>query len=237
MAGRFRTKMSKPLKKRHVFLILLIIMTFISIQGFLYVERNIEPALKEIAKAHIRQRAATAITQAISEKLTEEIPETSHLAIIEKDMEERIQLISFEQTRQAKVLTMVTEKANQTLINMSKEAIEIPLGQALNSNILAQFGPKVPIALFPIGSAKADIDLRMNEAGINVVAVEVYLKIEANVRIVIPFTSEVAVVTTEFPIEVHILPGEVPNYYFKSGDGSISPIPNISLPEPTNSTQ
>lgn len=234
MANRFRTQKSKPFKKRHVFLIVLILASLISVQGFLFVERNLEPALKEIAKSHIKQRATLAITKAISEKITAELPEASHLAVIEKDKEDRIQLISFDQTRQAKVLTLVTERANQTLINMSKQAIEIPLGQALNSNILAQFGPMVPIALFPIGSAKADLELRMKEAGINVVAIEVYLKIEANVRIVIPFTSDEAVVTTEFPIEVHILPGEVPNYYFKSEDGTISPIPNISLPEPTS---
>lgn len=232
MTGRFRTK-TKPLKKRHVFLIVLILSTILSIQGFIFVERNLEPALKGIAAAHIKQRATLAITQAISEKTSNESPEQNHLAIIEKDNNQRIQLISFDKTRQAKVLTEVTQHANETLIQMSKEAIEIPLGQALNSNILAQFGPKVPIALFPIGSAKADIELRMEEAGINVVAIEVYLRVEANVRIVIPFTSEEAVVTTEFPIEVHILPGEVPNYYFKSEDGTISPIPNIALPEQT----
>lgn len=230
MANRFRTKKTGPLKKRHIFLILLILITLISVQGLIYVERNLEPALKEIAKTYVKQIATLAITDAISKKISEDMSETKNLAIIEKDKDERIQLISFEQSRQARVVTQVTERANQILMELYKEPIEIPLGQALNSNILAQLGPNVPITLQPMGAAKADIEVRLKQAGINVVSIEVYLLIEADVRIVIPFSSDEAVVTTEFPIEVHILPGEVPNYYFKSGDGSVSPIPNVSLP-------
>lgn len=230
MAAYFRTNKRGPLKKRHVFLIVLILLTLISIQGFLYVERNLEPALKEIAKTYVKQIATNTITDAISKKISEDMQENHNVAIIKTDDAGKITLISFDQSTQAKIITQVTYRANQSLMELSKEPINIPIGLALNSNILAQLGPNVPITLVPMGAAKADIEVRLREAGINVVSIEVYLKIEADVRIVIPFSSDEAIVSTEFPIEVHVLPGDVPNVYFQGADGSISPVPNISLP-------
>jgi sporulation protein YunB len=215
------------LKVKHIFLIVLILITLISIQGFLFVEKNLEPALKEIARTYVMQIATLTITDAISKKISDDMHDSGQVAIIEKDLEGRITLISFDQSRQARIVTQVTERANSQLIELSKEPILIPIGQALNSNILAQLGPNVPISLMPMGAAKADIDVKLKEAGINVVSIEIWLRIEADVRIVIPFSSDEAVVTTEFPIEVHILQGDVPYYYFKSNDGSTMPIPHI----------
>ncbi|WP_202080325.1 sporulation protein YunB [Caldalkalibacillus salinus] len=230
MSKRFKTTRRGPLKMRHVLLIVLILITLLSIQGFLYVERNLEPALKEIARTYVKQIATLTITDAISKKITEDMEGSNQVAVIEKDSSESITLISFDQSKQARIITQVTDRANQLLMELAKEPIEIPLGQALNSNILAQLGPNVPITLVPLGAAKADIDVRMEEAGINVVSIEVYLTIEADVQIVIPFTSDEAVVTTEFPIEVHVLPGDVPNVYFKGSDGNLSPVPNVTIP-------
>lgn len=230
MSNRFRTSRKGPLKAKQVFLIILILLTLISVQGFLFVEKNLEPALKEIAKTYVKQIATLTITDAISKKISEEMTEENQIAIIKEDSDGRITLISFDHARMASIITQVTDRANRQLMELSREPIKIPIGQALNSNILAQYGPNVPISLVPMGAAKADIEIRLKEAGINVVSIEAILIIEAGVRIVIPFSSEEALVRTEFPIDNLILPGDVPQYYFKGSDGSTVPIPNISVP-------
>ncbi len=220
------------MKKRHVMLIILILLTLMSVIGFLLVEKNLEPALKEIARTYVKQIATLAINDAISKKINEEMDEIGHLHTIEKSSEGDIQLISLDSAKQAKIVTLVTERANQILMELYKEPIQLPLGQALNSNILAQLGPDIPITLQPMGAAKADIYVDLKEAGINTVAIVTMLSIEADVRIVIPFSSDEALVKTELPVSVDILPGEIPDYYFQSGeDGEQrTPLPNISLP-------
>jgi sporulation protein YunB len=233
LSNRFRTSKRGPLKAKHIVLVILILLTLISVQGFLFVERNLEPALKEIAKTYVEQIATLAITDAISKKVTEEIAETGDLIEIQEDNDKNITFISFNQARQAKIVADVTDRANQTLVDLSNRPIEIPLGQALDSNILAQYGPQVPITLVPMGAAKADIEVRLEEAGINVVAIVVYLRIEARVKIVIPFASDDVLVRTEFPIAFDILNGKVPNVYFDGGGGSSTmPVPNITVPIP-----
>jgi sporulation protein YunB len=230
LSNRFRTSKRGPLKIKHIVFVILIILTLASLQGFLFVERNLEPALKEIARTQVKQIATLAISDAISKKVAEEIAESDDLIEVKEDKDQRITFISFNQSKQAKIVAAVTDRANQTLIELSKDPIRIPIGQALDSNILAQLGPNVPITLVPMGAAKADIEVRLNEAGINVVSIEVYLIIEADVRIVIPFSSEEAVVTTEFPIDIKIIPGEVPEVYFNGGEDTSIPTPNISIP-------
>lgn len=230
MVAKFRTAGRRGLKKRYVAFIVIILISVLSVQGFWIVERNLEPALKQIASTYVKQLATLAINDAISKKISEEMDENEHLHRIERREDGDIDLISFDQARQARIVHLVTQRANQILIELSKEPIPLPLGQALDSNILAQLGPDIPITLVPIGQAKADIYIELQEAGINTVAVVAMLVIEADVRIVIPFSSDEAVVRTELPVSVDILPGRVPDYYFHGGEGVGMPIPNISLP-------
>lgn len=230
--SRFKTNQRGPLRKKHIFLIILIIISLISIQGFIYVERNLEPALKEIARTYVKQLAMLAINDAISKKISEDMAESSQQYVHIEKSGDRIIAVTFDQARKARILSQVIDRTNEILIELEKDPIQIPIGQALNSNILAQLGPNVPITLVPMGAARADMEVRLSEAGINNVAIEVILIIEADVRIVIPFSSDEAIITTEFPIDVIFLPGEVPQYYFKSeggGSGNM-PVPNISIP-------
>lgn len=217
-----------PFKRRYIFFFLLVLLFVISIQGFLYMERNLEPALMKIANAHVKQLATLAISQAISQKISEELDDGGVLKI-ETSPDGKTQLISFDSRNQAKILNKVVSSANAALVKLEKEPIKIPLGQALDSNILAQFGPHMPINLYPHGFSKADVVVDMQEAGINMVMVTAYIEIEAQVQIVIPFASEEALITTRYPIEWHLLQGEVPKVYFRGGDGQTSH-PPVAIP-------
>lgn len=229
MSKRFRPAQRSFLKKRHVFLIVLFIILLLSIQGFLFVERNLEPVLKEMAQTHVKQIATLTISDAIAYNLNNHTEPAKDVVVFEKNEEGKIVLITIDQAKQAEIVTAVTERANEELKKLSNQPIKIPLGQALNSNILAQLGPLIPITLIPMGAAKADVSIKLEEAGINVVTITVYLKVQADVRIVIPFSSDEAVVATSLPIDYIVLPGEVPNVYVKNSDGSVTPVP-LSLP-------
>ncbi|EGL83007.1 sporulation protein YunB [Caldalkalibacillus thermarum TA2.A1] len=228
MGRRLKAKKGRPLKKKYIFIIILVLLTLISVQGFMFVERNLEPALVEIANTYVKQMATLAINEAISKKISEDFDDGGVLNI-KRSADGKTQLISFNSKNQARILNQVIERANFELLKLEKEPFEIPLGQALDSNILAQFGPKVPVSLFPIGFAKADITVELEEAGINMVMVTAYIEIVADVRIVIPFSSDEAVVSTRYPIEWHLLQGEVPNVYFQGSDGRMSQ-PPVSIP-------
>lgn len=55
----------------------------------------------------------------------------------------------------------------------------------------------------------------IREAGINMVHINVFIEIQAKVQVVIPFTTEPTIVTTQIPITQALFMGEVPQFYFK----------------------
>ncbi len=55
---------------------------------------------------------------------------------------------------------------------------------------------------------------RETDAGINMLLVEVYMKIHAEVMIYIPFDTKPEVLTTEFRLSYMLIVGDVPMYYF-----------------------
>jgi len=120
------------------------------------------------------------------------------------------------------------------LDNLKSTNERIPLGQAMNSVILASFGPYIPVRLVPAGAVKVDLNTRVQNAGINMILVEVFIHITAEVTIIIPFDSEPEIVETEIPISYVLVVGDTPMYYV---DGKGNPVgnsaalpPGINLP-------
>src|SRR5690606_4157970 len=87
-----------------------------------------------------------------------------------------------------------------TLDELTRIPEHIPLGQAFDSAIVASFGPDVPIRFVPEGAAIVELRTREHNAGINMLLVEVYMRITVEVTIIIPFDTEPEIVQTEVPI-------------------------------------
>ncbi len=104
--------------------------------------------------------------------------------------------------------------------------VEIPLGQATRSTLLANLGPKIPINLELVGSVQTDVIREITEFGINGVLVSIYIIVEAEVQIIIPLTSEVKPVNSKIYIDSGVIMGAVPDYYGGGGDG-----PSIAVPK------
>jgi sporulation protein YunB len=136
------------------------------------------------------------------------------------------------------IASNTVQVVQNTLDNLQRFPEYIPLGQALNSAILASFGPDIPVRFVPAGATQVSMNIRQKDAGINMVLVEVYIDISVEVSIIIPFGTDREVVTTEVPITYVLVAGDVPMYYFDNkgqpigGSGQWSGVipPNISLP-------
>ena len=76
----------------------------------------------------------------------------------------------------------------QTLKDSENFKEAIPIGQALDSTMLSSFGPRVPIRFQPIGDVQVELSTRKQDAGINMVLVEVYIKIKTELSVFIPLT-------------------------------------------------
>lgn len=240
MGARFgrRWRFSFRLSLRVKVLVLFVVLGLVLFQMLYLIEHNLSPTLRAIAEARVQQIA----TQAIHDALSKRIANRTHfreLVEIEKDRDGRIQAVLFNYTEYVRIKSEAAHRVLESLKRLEKEqgsegSVEaIPLGRALNSEVLAHLGPNIRIRLIPIGAAKADMGVEMQQAGINIVLVRVYLDVQATVRIVIPFATAPTTVSTRVPITQAVLVGQVPDVYYQgfTGEkGSAVPPPAVITP-------
>jgi sporulation protein YunB len=219
-------------RKKIIFFFLLIMMLF-SLQSFIFIERNLKAPLMNLAKIRVKQIATQSINKGISDQI-------SHGTNFEKlidwkmDKNDKISGFMLNYAEHMKITSSTIDTVQKLLDNLKRTNEHIPLGQAMNSVILASFGPDIPVRLVPAGAVKVDLNTRVQNAGINMILVEVFIHITAEVTIIIPFDSDPEIVETEIPISYVLVVGDTPMYYV---DGKGNPVgnsgalpPGINLP-------
>jgi sporulation protein YunB len=225
--GRFRPGRRKMRwtgkSKKRFYMIGFFIAMLLTVQSFIYIETRLTPALMEIAKVRTKQIATQAINDAISKKIAQNA-DFNELVNVTNDKYGRPSVMMFNTMEYARIIGEATHRVQNTLHDLEQESQPIPLGMALNSTILTQFGPDIPIEIVPMGAVTVDLKPEYAEAGINTIIVTVYIQIAAEVRVVVPFSTDSTVVSTKIPITHATLMGTVPNFYYKgNGEGVGTP--------------
>jgi sporulation protein YunB len=219
--------------KRNAILVSLILLLF-TVQLFVFIEKNLQPPLASLAKIRIKQIATQSINAAISDHIAQS---TNFEKLIDwrTDNNGKITGFMLNYSEHMKITADTIKTVQSQLTNLQAFPEHIPLGQALNSPILASFGPNIPIKFVPAGAVKVDLSTRYQNAGINMLLVEVYLRIIAEVTIIIPLDTVPEVVETEVPISYALVVGDVPTYYFDGKGNPVSGSPampsGLSLPK------
>lgn len=189
-----------------IFLCLLI---FLSFRGFWAVEKKLRPVILSIAQVKADMLATDAVNRAIIEEVAHGILYQDLISIKQDDSGKIImaQINTMEINRLMAKTTIATQNA---LKGISKEPLKIPLGEVLDSYLLASYGPSIPVRLIPIGRVNTSLLDSFEAAGINQVRHKIYLDVFTEIRIVIPFIAEEIEVHTTVPLADTIYPGEVP---------------------------
>lgn len=221
------------MSRRKLVLILLLIFGLFFFQMFIFVERNLQGPLMAVAKIRVKQVATQSINKAITEQVAQQ-SNADKLIDWKTNASGKISGFMLNYSEHMRITSETIDTVQTTLNKMGDIPEKIPLGQALGSAIIASFGPRIPVKFEPIGAVKVDLDTRQKDAGINMILVEVYMHIVAEVSIIIPFDTQPELVDTEIPISYLLVVGDVPMYYYDNkgnpvGD-SASNAPNISLP-------
>lgn len=222
------------LSRKQIWFISFLIMIFFTFQTFIYVERSIKPHLLNVASFRIKQLA----TESINSAITETIAGSEHydqLVDWKTDASGRITGLNLNYSQHMQIVAETVEHVENLLVQLSDQPEKIPLGLALGSTLLGSMGPNISVSFRPIGHAKIDLKTRETDAGINMVLVEVYMQIHAELMIIVPFGTRPEVVSSEVPISYVLVVGDVPMYYFDNkgnptGPGHTYSIPNIALP-------
>jgi sporulation protein YunB len=208
-----------------------------SVQSFFFIEQHLREPLMKVAGIRVKQMATEAINQAISNQISQR-EAVGELITWQTNGSGNITGFMLNYREHMRIASEVVKIVQDTLQKQVHRIEHIPIGQALDSVILASFGPSIPIRFESAGAPQVDLDTRKEDAGINMLLVTVFIRITAEVMIYIPFDTKPEIVTTEVPISYILVKGDVPMYYLdakgnplKNMDGGTSLVmPSPSLP-------
>lgn len=227
---------TKPRKKwgfKKITIVSLVIIMLITIPSFVFVERNLRGPLMTVAKIRVKQLATQAINNAITEQVTQQ-SQTEELIDWKLDSNGKVSGFMLNYSEHMKITSATIETVQDALSELQHFPEQIPIGHALNSAIISNYGPKIPVTFEPLGAVKVELNTREKNAAINMVLVEVYIKVITEISIIIPFDTDPELVEAEIPISYLLVVGDVPMYYYDSTGkpvGDTAPeAPNISVP-------
>ncbi|WP_442603291.1 sporulation protein YunB [Paenibacillus sp. KN14-4R] len=225
---------SKKSFRKRKWLIILLILTLITTQSVIYIERKMQHPLMNLARVRLKQIATQTINAAITDRISQ-TTDAEKLIDWRLNKEDKVTGWSLNYSELMRITSDTIKIVQPIMDKLSSVPEHVPLGQAMGSTLIASFGPNIPVRLEPQGNVKVKLDTRYQNAGINTILVEVYIRITAEVTIIIPFDSEPEIVDSEIPILYSMVVGDVPMYYFDNkgnptGQNKEAMPPNISLP-------
>lgn len=248
---RVFTRRRSPPPVRYLLLLTTMIFLAVIILSLWLIDRGIRPTLMDIANEKTIEFATRTINSAV--KSTENIS-FDDLVDIQMDNNGNVATLGWDADAVNRALRTTTERAEYFLYGMNKgqqidvndpdlqpiefgdsvgdlaakdpTVVEIPLGQATGNTVLANLGPKIPVHFEIIGSLRSDVVHEVKEFGVNAALVEIYIPVDVNIKIVVPFSTATAEVSTNVFIDSRVIMGDVPEFYNAGDSGG----PSISVP-------
>jgi sporulation protein YunB len=195
------------------------------------VERNLKPAIMAMAESRANLVATETIHRILYERVLANV-NYNDLVYVHKDAQQHITMMQANTIKISRIVSQAGLEIKEMLKGLKDENLYIPMGQALGSRILANYGPRIKVGIVPVGTVNVEFDDEFQQAGINQVRHILYLNIKTIVTIVIPTDSKSVTVNNRVPIAETIIVGQVPSTYFGVESGLLRGLnPGISKNE------
>ena len=174
-------------------------------------DNTIIPAVTTIAN----QRVVTVMNEVINTSLTGivgdfELTSEDFYNMI-SDADGRLSSLSVDTILINQVAAQLAVDISSVLSYDTPMQVGVPMGLFSGVPIFAGLGPDININVVPAGEARVEYATSFTSAGINQINFQVWLYVEANMRIVIPLQETVVPVSRRVPLVNTIFAGEVPD--------------------------
>lgn len=213
---KFKTK---TLKNSHnEILILLIICTVIMF--FNYYNKNISPKILNIASTKIEE-----ITNLyIKNNIVPEYVDLDKLINLNKNKKDEILYVDINTTYANEIMVNVVKKIQQNIFEFNindsimkkyhnNTYIKVPLFLADDGVLINNLGPKIPVKINFYEHAFGNIEVELEDYGINNAILKIFLEVTLEQKIYIPYKEEKLNKTFRLLIGSKVITGTVPSIY------------------------
>ena len=194
-----------------IIIITILIISYLFIKIFTF---KSEPILLDYAKRYSINTISNIINKCISEVLLEY--EYEDIIEIEKDNNGIVESLNINNKIINEILYNSTKNILENIDNLEKNnnlIFYVPIGVIHDMPILVNIGPKIPFKIDILGSINNETLTQIKEYGINSSMIEVYLSIDMQVQVILPFVSETIDINKKILLDSKVIQGQMPEYY------------------------
>lgn len=212
IVGKLAKKPRKLRKK-----LIIILLAFILLFSFCihFIKRRINPNIIDICSSRINLLANEAINDAIIESYASF--ENIDFVSVVRDEKGNVSSVQSDVKKINEMCNIVIRACNQKMLAFGESGVDVSFGAILGMPIFMGLGPKVNFKFSPFGSLDYDVRTEVISAGINQTVHKVYLKINANVKLMYSSVNPIIAVSNEVLIGETVIVGAVPNLMLTRG--------------------
>ncbi|MGQ9779118.1 MAG: sporulation protein YunB [Bacillota bacterium] len=203
-----------PPYKRRQFTALLVLGSFFGALffTFYFIDLRLRPVLRDLALAKAKTLANNVVNRVVAEGAAREI-EYEDLIAVRTDRQGRPVLLRPNTGALNRLAARITLDVQRALVALPETQVSLPLGQVFGAQVLGTWGPRVSVRLLPVGTVEGRIVDFFDVAGINQTRHRVAVRIETEVKVVVPLVAATTRIRTEVPLAEAVIMGEVPDLY------------------------
>jgi sporulation protein YunB len=208
-----RRTIGASVRGKRLLLVLCVLAVIVGLTSlFLALERAIVPTLVAISETEVARVTNKAMIDAVKRHITAFLEGKTFL-YFETGKDGQLLYIKTNTADLNRIQADALDVLQDAMKNLDGFSVYIPLGQAFGSTTLAHVGPKIKVTLYPYGTVRTQVRDSFDVTGINQARYNIFLNVKCTVRVVVPFISSMAEVSTDIPLTTVIIPGKVPDTY------------------------
>ncbi len=198
------------LKNKILFIIILnIILSFLLINFY---SKKLSPLLLKLGVIEGKKKGIEIISNNIYDDISFYL-DTNELFIVEKDNNGNIEMIDYNTKVVNNILSIASKRVinnyDKFFINSNGIIKNIPIGVVTGNIFFSNLGPKIPVKIRLDGNVLTSIKTKVKEYGINSALIDIYVRIEVNFDIIVPFYSKKIKVYNDVPVSMKVVKGNV----------------------------
>ncbi|MBQ7453233.1 MAG: sporulation protein YunB [Clostridia bacterium] len=182
---------------------------------FLYMNYLVTPLIVRTAEAQVKVYANRAMNVAITEAMNQNITYDDLIHIV-SDASGKISMIQANTIQINSLSKLIGRTTMKSLNENINSPILIPVGAFSGIPALSGLGPKISFNLQPYGDIGCTFESQFSQAGINQTHHKIYLNVNCNINLVLPFKSVVVSSKSDVLICESVIIGEIPETYLRS---------------------
>jgi len=196
-------------------IIIIILAIIFSLLAINYFSNKFNNVLMPIAQSEARKYITIIINEA-----TDGIKFDGELFNFEKSNANEIKMVTYNSYEATKLINEITYNIQNKLNYGTDEynfiISQIPFGTIFNNGLIRNFGPNISVRISLIGDVISELQTEVKPYGINNALVELRVRIDAHIKVILPLTSEEIKITNIIPLSINIVNGSIPEAYIST---------------------